>query len=61
MARIERNDRNLGGPVAPAKVGRATETKKEGVQKPQGVGLAHSTLRTGEPFSRGEQPLRLRI
>jgi hypothetical protein len=30
MARIKRNTRNLGDPVVPAKVGRATETKKEG-------------------------------
>jgi hypothetical protein len=30
MARIKRNTRNLGGPVVPTKVGRATETKKEG-------------------------------
>jgi hypothetical protein len=41
--------------VAPAKVGRATETEKEGVQKPQGVGPAHSTLRTGEPFTWGRE------
>nr|OZC13354.1 hypothetical protein SPSIL_55140 [Sporomusa silvacetica DSM 10669] len=53
MVCVERITRNLGGPVAPATVGRDIRNESQGAHMPQEFGPVHSTPKTGEPSTWG--------